>query len=45
MKRARKKLDIAVLIAVLGALSVATGAALWALYTYTMISPTPILVP
>ena len=45
MKRARKKLDIAVLIAVLGALSVAAGGALWAIYNYTMIWPTPILVP
>ena len=44
-KKARKKLDIAVLMAVLSALSIAAGAALWAIYNYTMISPTPILVP
>jgi len=45
MKRARKKLDIAVLIAVLSALSIAAGGALWAIYNYTMISPCPICVP
>ena len=45
MKRVRKKLDIAVLIAVLSALFIAAGGALWAIYNYTMISPTPMLVP
>jgi len=44
-KKARKKLDMAVLLVVLSALFIAAGGALWALYSYTMIWPTPILVP
>jgi len=34
-----------VLILVLGALFIATGVALWALYSFTIIWPTPVLVP
>ena len=37
MKRARENLEIAVLIAVLSSLFIAAGAALWALYSYTII--------
>lgn len=45
MKIIRENLGIGALIAVLGALFIATGGALLALYSYAIIWPTPILIP
>ena len=45
MKMRIENLEIVVLTLVLGALFISTGAALWSLYSYAIIWPTPILVP